>query len=185
MAEALAAVTLAMTEPGIDPADHAFCFRWLVSWAFNRRERLAGLPRDEDAVFGMTWVAHHSLPVAALSDPKIARSAYNSTTTDSFGKPYAVNTYRNKRKGLCGAINFAIEVGRLDSNPLERISTNPPRRNYCIDRRVVVNPGQARSLIEATRDQSPSAPQLVAFRTVIRSPRAAAPRLRTAGTWVG
>lgn len=163
MAEALAAVTLAMTEPGIDPADHAFCFRWLVSWAFNRRERLAGLPRDEDAVFGMTWVAHHSLPVAALSDPKIARSAYNSTTTDSFGKPYAVNTYRNKRKGLCGTINFAIEMGRLDSNPLERISTNPPRRNYCIDRRVVVNPGQARSLIEATRDQSPSAPQLVAF----------------------
>jgi len=163
LAEALATVTLVMVEPGIDPVDHAFCFRWLVSWAFNSRERLAGLPRDEEAAFALTGIADHSLPVAALADPKVARRAYNSTTTDSFGKPYAVNTYRNKRKGLSGAINFAIEMGRLDANPLERISTAPPRRNNCIDRRVVVNPDQARSLIEATRDQTPSAPRLVAF----------------------
>lgn len=135
LAEALATVTLVMVEPGIDPVDHAFCFRWLVSWAFNSRERLAGLPRDEEAAFAMTWIADHSLPVAALADPKVARRAHNSTTTDSFGKPYAVNTYRNKRKGLSGTINFAIEMGRLDTNPLERIST----------------------------DQSPSVPRLVAF----------------------
>jgi len=163
LAEALATVTLALTEPPIDPLDHAFCFRWLVCWSFNSRARVSTIPADEDAAAAITWIADHSVPMSALNDPKMARRAYNSTTTDQFGKPFAVNTYRNKKKGLSGAVNYAIEMGRLDTNPLERISTNPPRRNTTVDRRVVVNPPQARSLIEAVRDHGATGSRLAAF----------------------
>lgn len=162
MAEALATVTLVLTEPMIDPVDHAFAFRWLVHWSFNRQNR-SSVVLGEEAGFAITWIADHSLPMSALADPKVARRAYNSTTTDGFGRPYAVNTYRNKRKGLNGAINFAIEMGRLDGNPLERIRTTPPQRKNSVDRTVVVNPTQARLLLEGVCDQGPSAPRLVAF----------------------
>src|SRR5258707_11135050 len=97
----------------------------------------------------ISWIAKHSLPLSSLADPKIARLAYNSTTTDHTGKAFAANTYRNKMKGLTGAIKYAIELGRLSSNPLERISTTAPRKATTIDRRVVVNPVQARALIAA------------------------------------
>ncbi|ACU75682.1 integrase family protein [Catenulispora acidiphila DSM 44928] len=166
LAESLATVTLALTEPGIDPVDHAFCFRWLVRWAFNSRERMTAA-LDGEAAFVVQWIADHSLPMSALADPKVARRAFNSTTTDCFGRPYAVNTYRNKKKGLNGAISFAIEMGRLDANPLERISTTPPKHKSSVDRTAVVNPAQARLLIERVREQGPTAPRLVAFFAVL------------------
>jgi len=122
---------------------------------------------DGEAAFVVQWIADHSLPMSALADPKVARRVYNSTTTDCFGRPYAVNTYRNKKKGLNGAISFAIEMGRLEANPLERISTAPPKRKSSVDRTAVVNPAQARSLIESVRDQGPTAPRLVAFFAVM------------------
>lgn len=54
-------------------------------------------------------------------------------------------------------------MGRLDANPLERISTSPPKRKSTVDRTVVVNPDQARTLIEEVRNQGPTAPRLIAF----------------------
>jgi hypothetical protein len=79
--------------------------------------------------------------------------AYNATTTSPSGKPYAANTYKNKLKGLNGAIKYAVELNLLDRNPLDRISTPPPRAFSLVDRRVVINPDQARRLINAVADQ--------------------------------
>ncbi len=166
LAEALATVTVALTEPMIDPVDHAFAFRWLVNWSFNGRNRLSAI-QDEEAASAVEWIAAHSLPMSALTDPQLARRAYNSTTTDSFGRPYAVNTYRNKKKGLNGAIRYAIEMGRVDANPLDRISTIPPKRKSAVDRTVVISPAQARSLLDGVRGQGPTGPRLVAFFAVL------------------
>ncbi|WP_194897037.1 hypothetical protein [Catenulispora pinisilvae] len=66
---------------------------------------------------------------------------------------FSANAYRNKMKGLSGAIKYAIELGHLSANPLDRITKSAPRKGTTIDRRVVVNPVQARKLIEAVKEQ--------------------------------
>lgn len=66
-------------------------------------------------------------------------------------------------KGLSGAIKYAIVLNRQTTNSLEKICTTPPRRVSTVDRRVVVNPPQARALINGVRAQGRTGPRLVAF----------------------
>ncbi|GAA1990322.1 tyrosine-type recombinase/integrase [Catenulispora subtropica] len=160
LANALATVTLALVDDHDAAPDYRVGFRALAGWAFNKTARTAGKPSDEcsDAI---TWIERHSLPLSALADPRVARAAYNSTTTDHTGKQFAADTYRNKMKALSGAIKYGIELGRLTGNPLEKISTTPPRKVTTVDRRVVVNPRQARELIRGVDRQGPTGPRLV------------------------
>lgn len=162
LAEALATVTLALVGDHDGGPAYRVAFRALTGWSFNKTARGAGQPGEEysDAI---AWVEKHSLPLSALADPKVARAAYNSTTTSHEGKPFAADTYRNKMQGLSGAIKYGIELGRLASNPLEKICTTPPRKVSTVDRRVVVNPAQARALISGVRGQGKSGPRLAGF----------------------
>ena len=162
LARATATVTLALVDDHEGSPDYSIGFRALAGWAFNRTARAAGKPRDGYAE-AIAWIEEHSLPLSALADPRVARVAYNSTTTDHTGKPFAADTYRNKMKGLSGAIKYGIELGRLTGNPLEKISTTPPRKVTTVDRRVVVNPRQARELISGVDKQGRAGPRLVAF----------------------
>ena len=162
LANSLATVTLALVDNTENAPEHVIGFRALTSWAFNKTARTAAKVSAEYAD-AITWIEEHSLPLSALADPKIARLAYNSTTTDHAGRQFAPDTYRNKMKALSGAIKYGIELGRLTSNPLERISTTPPRKVTTVDRRVVVNPSQARALISGVDKQWPTGPRLVAF----------------------
>ena len=95
--------------------------------------------------------------------------AYTATTTSHTGQQFAANTYRNKMKGLSGAIKYAIELGRLSVNPLDRITKSAPRKATTIDRRVVVNPVQARKLLAAVKDQGHgrTGPHLTAFFAIL------------------
>jgi hypothetical protein len=146
LAEALATVTLALVDDPDGRPGYKVAFRALTGWSFNKTARGVGQPGEESAE-AIAWVETHSLPLSSLADPKVARVAYNSTTTSHEGKPFAADTYRNKMQGLTGAIKYGIELGRLTTNPLEKICTTPPRKVSTVDRRVVVNPAQARALI--------------------------------------
>ena len=46
-------------------------------------------------------------------------------------------------------IRYAVELEELPSNPLDRLSWKPPKVSEVVDRRVVVNPRQARELLTA------------------------------------
>jgi integrase len=46
-------------------------------------------------------------------------------------------------------LRYAVELGELPSSPLERLSWKPPKVSEVVDRRVVVNPRQARELLTA------------------------------------
>ena len=162
LATSLATVTLALVKEQDRMPDYDRAFTALVNWSFNLFARQAGEPAAEFAA-AIEWVRGHSFPVASLRDPRIARIAYNATTTSPSGKQYAANTYKNKVKGLNGAIKYAIELNLLDRNPLERISTPPPRGFNRVDRRVVVNPSQARRLVNAVADQGRTGERYVAF----------------------
>jgi integrase len=64
---------------------------------------------------------------------------------------------------LLNALEYAVELKLLDQNPIKNLRWRAPRTAGGVDRRVVVNPTQARALLEAVRAQSVSGPRLVAF----------------------
>lgn len=161
IATALATVTLALTDDEHTP-DRELCFKALLNWSFNRTARAAGGPPAKYAA-AVAWLRAHSLKVNALNNPLTLRSVYDATLIGPDGQPYAVATHRNKMKALSGAIRYAIELDLLERNPLERLSTPPPRKPATVDRRVVVNPDQARSLIAAVAQVGGTGPRYAAF----------------------
>ena len=57
--------------------------------------------------------------------------------------------------------------GLLDTNPIRALKWTAPKVSSQVDRRCVVNPRQARALLDAVRAQQPSGPRLVAFFAVM------------------
>ena len=68
---------------------------------------------------------------------------------------------------LANAMDYGIELGLLEENAIRRIKWTTPKVSSQVDRRSVVNPRQARALLEAVRAQRPSGPRLVAFFAVM------------------
>jgi integrase len=68
-----------------------------------------------------------------------------------------------RRRVLFNAVEYAVELGLLTANPLPGFKWKPPRVAVAVDRRSVVNPVQARTLLAAVRETRRSGPRLVAF----------------------
>jgi integrase len=83
------------------------------------------------------------------------------------GKTAAASTARRNRTILANAMDYAVELGLLETNPIRRIKWTAYKVSSQVDRRSVVNPRQARALLEAVRAQQPSGPRLVAFFAVM------------------
>jgi integrase len=64
---------------------------------------------------------------------------------------------------LYNAVEFTVERGHLASNPLATIKWKAPKLTGAVDRRSVVNPVQARTLLNVVRETRRSGKQLVAF----------------------
>jgi hypothetical protein len=65
------------------------------------------------------------------------------------GTVAAATTIRRKRAVLHNVLGYAVEPEELSANPLDRVKWKPPKVAEVVDRRVVVNPGQARELFIA------------------------------------
>lgn len=65
------------------------------------------------------------------------------------GRAAAPKTFGRKRAVFHHALEYAVELGELDINPLDRVKVKPAKSNNVVDRRVVVNPDQARELLTA------------------------------------
>ena len=65
------------------------------------------------------------------------------------GKPAAGSTQRRKRSVFYYALGYAVELGLLGSNPVDRIQWTAPAVAASVDRRVVVSPAQAGTLLDA------------------------------------
>src|SRR5499427_6296602 len=109
----------------------------------------------------------NSAPVSALAEAAMARRMLDQATGRLDGKNAAASTARRDRIILANAMDYAIELGLLELNPIRRIKWTMPKVSSQVDRRSVVNPAQARTLLEAVRAQQPSGPRLVAFFAVM------------------
>lgn len=162
LAEALTTVTMALwdSEPSEGQAERVRDL--LRNWAFNTRARPtpplteANVDSEAEVVPEVGWAEAHSLPLDDLMDPMVCRRAVDACGLKLDGEPSAPATAARKRSALYSCLEYAFELGRLPSNPMTRIKVKRTANQDAVDRRVVVNPGQARALLAAVRDFYPS-----------------------------
>jgi integrase len=164
IAWALATVTPAMFTTASGTPEPQKMRTALRKWGFNTKQRAE--VSDENAVI-LTWLSRHTKPVSALADPASARALLTAAETLLDGTPAAPSTTRRNRAILHNAMEYAIELRQLDHNPVEAIKWKAPKTTSEVDRRCVVNPTQARKLLDAVRAQEPSGPQVAAFYAVM------------------
>lgn len=146
--EGLTAVTKALLLDLPDRPEGTALHRALRNWAFvvpGPAEQ--DLPDEVREV--LAWVAAASRPLADLDDPVVTRSVLDSLRFRLDGSTAAVETLRRKRKVLVNAVQYGIERGLFAENPVTRSRWRPPKAALQVDPRVVINPGQARELLDA------------------------------------
>jgi integrase len=147
MTDALATVTPALVANGVRKPDPAALRRALRGWALPPAMRGVAAPPEVDAV--LRWLEKASLPMPALADATVVRTALDALALRMDGQPAAAETVRRKRAVFYNALRYAVEVGELAANPIDRIAWVAPKVADAVDRRVVVNPAQARQLLAA------------------------------------
>ena len=164
IARALTVATPAMLAEAPGRPDDASIRRALVRWGFNTKQRPD--PPD-DAADVLDWVARNTAPVSTLTEPATARRMLDLATSTVDGRNAAASTARRHRIILANAMDYAVERGLLETNPVRVLKWTAPKVSSQVDRRSVVNPQQARALLDAVRAQQPSGPRLVAFFAVM------------------
>ncbi|GAT67812.1 integrase [Planomonospora sphaerica] len=164
IAYALALATPAMLNGTTGPYSAKEIRTALRRWGFNTKERKDCPERTADV---LAWVTRNSLPVSALMTPATARALLNAATSRLDGKRAAASTSRKHRTILSNAMAYAVEMKLLSRNPIPDLKWKATKTTSQVDRRSVVNPDQARALLQAVREQKPSGPLLMPFFAVI------------------
>jgi hypothetical protein len=125
--------------------------RALHRWAFNtaRRESPECPAEIRDA---LRWVRAHSLPGEKLAEPAVLRRVLDVIAGRLDGRPAARSVVSKRRRVLFNVAEYAVELGALGANPLPGFKWKAPGVSVAVDRRSVVNPVQARTLLRAVRD---------------------------------
>lgn len=148
MTDSLATVLPALVKPGRGRPTPEILRRALRSYVLppRRRER----ERPEEIASAMRWLEKSSLPVAELQEIARVHELIDALGRKLDGKPAATQTYRRRRAVVFNSLEFAVELEALPSNPLGRVRRKRGKRPVQeVDRRVVVNPRQARELLAA------------------------------------
>jgi integrase len=132
----------------------------------------------------------HLAPNSRRNTARALTSATMAMLTTDRGKPadanlrralagWAFNTRARETRAMSEGVivnfaEFAVERKLLDSNPITSLAWKAPKTVKVVDKRVVVNPEQARDLLTGVRNQLPSGPRLVALLVLLgRQGRAA------------
>jgi integrase len=154
LAEALTAVTVALVTDTTAAPPAEDLRRALFRWSFNTTARKS--PATDEDFLALRWITDHSMPVASLRDARTVRGALNAISLKLDGTPASASTTARKRSAFYSALQYAVELDLLPTNPLDKIVWRPPLHTDVVDRRVVVNPEQARRLLRAVRQFSPA-----------------------------
>ena len=160
LAEALVWVTTAMVADSRDAPDRGALRKALFHWSFNVMARghrpieEADVP-DEFAE-EVAWITRRSLPLRSFASASTVRRAMESITLKLDGTPAAAPTVARRRAALFSALEYAVELELLPSNQLKQLKLPRPIVSQAVDRRVVVNHAQSRTLLSAVRSTYPS-----------------------------
>ncbi|MEV1023516.1 site-specific integrase [Streptomyces sp. NPDC050264] len=146
LADSLATVALAMMEDGKkapSPEEARLAMRWAVVPAHKGEDPPA------DLTAACTWLQNCSLPLSALTDPKVLRDVQYRLSFKLDNTPAAGETYKRRRRGFNTAMEYAIECGYLDANPLAGVKRTGATQGDVVDPRVLVNAAQGAQLLTA------------------------------------
>jgi integrase len=122
--------------------------RALRDWAFV----LPG-PEDrevpDDLASVLRWVQQASRALIDLKEPVVMRELLDSFKLLMDGSPAMGETARRKRKTLVNAMQYAVDRGDFEENPVSGVKWEKPKVVREVDPRVVANPTQAASLLSA------------------------------------
>ncbi|GEL16334.1 hypothetical protein [Pseudonocardia asaccharolytica] len=130
IADALATVTPALLTSTKSRPSATALRAVLYGWSFNARRRAAGAP-DDHLVRAERWVAASTRPVADLADPAVLRPALDALALRMDGRPAAASTVSRKRAIFYNAVEYAVELGHLQGNPIASLrwkARRSPRR---------------------------------------------------------
>ena len=161
-ARALTTATIALVTTDRGRPEDAELRKALTSWAFNIRASGTGRPTDAVAR-SLAWLERNTRNVGELEKPAVVRALLDAIAVTNDGTPAAPGTVQRQRGVLVNAAEYAVERRLLVRNPITTVARRAPRTVQTIDRRVVVNPAQARALLDAVRAEKPSGDRLVAF----------------------
>ncbi len=130
-------------EAAIDARAVRQAFLWAVLPA-NK-----GIEPPPEMSGSLAWLRRHSLAVTALADPARARAVVHRLTLTLDGTPVAGDTWRRRRRGLNTAVEYAVESGQLEENPLRKVKVTRVAAITEVDPRAVVTHAQARELLTA------------------------------------
>ena len=136
----------AAADPGNRPqATGSETARRLVRACLQPRRRSRA--PDPATASALAWLERASLPVSQLSDPRVIRAALDGLCTRLDGSPAAANTITRKRAVFHGALGYAVELGLLAANPVDRVRWRAPRAAVAVNPATVASPAQVRAIL--------------------------------------
>ncbi|WP_194906291.1 tyrosine-type recombinase/integrase [Catenulispora rubra] len=161
VAETLAVVAPALTADRDGRPDAVVLRRALYRYAFNCSETRG--PQSREVADALEWIARASLPLKDLADAVVVRKALDALSLKMDGSLAAAKSVTRKRAVFYNALGYAVELKRLAANPIDQVSWKAPKSTELVDRRVVVNPMQARALLDGVGSQGRYGEKLKAF----------------------
>ncbi|GAA4534790.1 tyrosine-type recombinase/integrase [Nonomuraea ferruginea] len=110
-------------------------------------KRRAALTTTQTAT--LHWLERASLPLSTLGEADVLRTALDAISVTFADTPAGANTVRRKRAVLHHLLEHAVEQKTFSGNPLDAIKWTAPKAVTVVDPRTVVNPTQARQLLDA------------------------------------
>ncbi len=124
IARALTAATPAMLT---DARGRTRCSRHPASaHALGLQHQAARRPAADVAEV-LSWIAPNSTPLSALADATVARKVLHLATGRVDGTVAAASTARRHRTILANAMDYAVELNLLDSNPIRALKWTAPK----------------------------------------------------------
>lgn len=154
IAEALTDITMALLPEEKAPVSTSELRRTLYRYAFNVPARKDPAPGELESA--LAWMQRRSPALADLNDAVVLRGLLNRLSLRQDAKPAAPSTIARKRATLHSVLEYAVELELFPTNPLKRVRWKAPIPTDVVDRRVVVNPTQARALLDAVWEQDPA-----------------------------
>lgn len=129
--------------------------------------RRRDIEQPDEIRAALVWVGRSARRVPELGQPATTRGLLRAIALKNNHEPAGAQTVARRRGVLVNAMEYAVERGLLLANPIKEVKRKAPAIVKTVDRRVVVNHGQAIKLLNAVGMEEPSDPRLVAFFAVM------------------
>ncbi|MEV4526074.1 site-specific integrase [Streptosporangium sp. NPDC049304] len=147
LTDALATITPALVDQDAPGKPDALLLREALR-QFSLPPAARRLAQPPEIRTALAWLERHSLSISDLAKVRNVRLGLDALTLRLDGGAAAATTIARKRSVFYNALQYAVDLEELSSNPIDKVKAwKPPKVREVVDRRVVVNPVQARELL--------------------------------------